>query len=102
MHTLQLINGRYETLAIIAERVTATVYRGRDTQTDDRVAIQRFKSDLLSHNPQLIERFMCEGEALGRLNHPNIVKVLAAVVQNEQASVVMEYVAGGSLADLLG
>ena len=44
---------------------------------------------------------MREGEALRRLNHPNIVKVLATVDEDNQHYIVMEYVSGGSLADLL-
>ncbi|MBI4926453.1 MAG: protein kinase [Anaerolineae bacterium] len=51
--------------------------------------------------PQVIERFLREGEALRRLNHPNIVKVLATVDDDNQHYIVMEYVGGGTLADLL-
>jgi serine/threonine protein kinase len=51
--------------------------------------------------PELVERFRREGEALRRLNHPNIVKVLAAVEETGQPYLVMEYVSGGSMATLL-
>jgi NarL family two-component system response regulator LiaR len=48
-----------------------------------------------------VERFRLEGEALRKLNHPNIVKVLATAEEDGQHYIVMEYVTGGSLADLL-
>jgi len=48
-----------------------------------------------------LERFAREGEALRRLNHPNIVKVLATVRDGERHYLVMEWVGGGSLEDVL-
>jgi serine/threonine protein kinase len=49
----------------------------------------------------MVERFLREGEVLRRLNHPNIVKVLATADEGSQHYIVMEYVSGGSLADML-
>ncbi len=78
-----------------------TVYRGRDTQTNDLIAIEVLKHDFLRHNPALVERFIYEGEALRQLNHPNIVQLLATVTENGRYYLILEYVSGGTLADLL-
>ncbi|MCP4428785.1 MAG: protein kinase [Chloroflexi bacterium] len=77
------------------------VYRGYDAQTGTAVAVKALKSDIVSGNPQLVERFVREGEALRQLNHPNIVKMLAAIEEADRHYLVMEYVSGGSLRDLL-
>jgi hypothetical protein len=77
------------------------VYRGTDTQTGQLVAVKVLQPAIVAHNPDLVQRFAREGEALRQLNHPNIVKMGAAITQDEQHYLVMEYVPGGSLRDLL-
>ena len=76
------------------------VYRGIDTQTGEPVAIKVLKPEIVSSNPDMVERFVREGEALRQLNHPNIVRMLAASQQDDHYYLVMEYVGGGSLHDL--
>jgi hypothetical protein len=92
---------RFVEEALIATGGMGEVYLGRDIETGQPVAIKRLKPELVAQNPEAINRFMREGEVLGRLNHPNIVKVLATFEEKEQPVIVMEYVAGGSLQDLL-
>src|SRR5512133_784594 len=92
---------RYELGQRIGRGAMGEVYQGRDLQTDDLVAVKVLRSELIYDHPELVERFRREGEALRRLNHPNIVKVLATVDEGSQHLIVMEYVGGGSLADLL-
>jgi DNA-binding NarL/FixJ family response regulator len=77
------------------------VYAGTDILTGETVAIKQLRVELTSNMPEMVERFLREGEALRRLNHPNIVKVLTTVDEGSQHFIVMEYVGGGSLADLL-
>jgi len=63
------------------------------------MAVKSFKPEVVQD--ELIERFVREGEALRQLNHPNIVKMLEMVEDGGQHHLVMEYVSGGSLRDLL-
>lgn len=95
------IGGRYAIEKLIGSGAVGHVYLGRDRQTGDPVAIKELMSDWVARSPDAIERFRREGEALRKLNHPNIVKVLATLEENDQHYLVMEYVGGGSLADLL-
>src|SRR5512133_1760356 len=77
------------------------VYRGRDIHTSQAVAIKLLHQDIVQDNPSIVDRFDREGEMLRRLNHPNIVNLLATVEEDGRHYLVMEYVGGGSLRDLL-
>ncbi len=96
-----LIAGRYRLDRSIGGGATGSVFLGADTLTGETVAIKQLRSELVGSMPEMVERFKREGEALRRLNHPNIVKVLATVDEGSQHYIIMEYVGGGSLADLL-
>lgn len=78
-----------------------TVYRGIDTITNDPVAIKELKLEVLHGSPEILERFEREADALRILNHPNIVKVLASIAEDDRHYIIMEYVTGGSLRDLI-
>lgn len=91
--------GRYEIREEIGQGGMGLVYLALDSQSGQIVAIKALKPDI-AHD-ELIERFRREGEALRQLNHPNIVKMLAMVEEGGQYHLVMEYVSGGSLRDLL-
>ncbi len=77
------------------------VFAGRDTQTGERVAIKRMRRDIATAQPDTRARFQREIDLLYKLNHPNIVKILAAGESNGEQFLVLEYVGGGTLADLL-
>src|SRR5262249_41926788 len=49
--------------------------------------------------PAALDRFLVEVRALARLNHPNIVRVLAVDTYRADPYFTMEYAAGGSLAE---
>lgn len=76
-----------------------TVFKALDMQTRQPIAVKHLKPQLTQ--PENIERFKREGEALRALNHPNIVKMLDAVEEDGDHYLVMEYVAGGDLAALI-
>ncbi len=77
------------------------VYRGRDTQTGQPVAIKVLQSEIVGGDLDSITRFIREGQALSQLNHPHIVKMIAALQEAGRQYLVMEYVGGGSLQDWL-
>src|SRR5512136_762655 len=77
------------------------VYRATDTQTGDTVAVKALNPQVVTRDPEILARFVREGEALRQLNHPNIVRMIAAVQEQGQHYLIVEYVSGGSLADVL-
>ena len=101
-----LIARRYQIDNLRASRIgrggMGDVFRARDTATGEDVAVKHLQAHLVAGNAQLVERFLREGEVLRRLNRPNIVKVLDAVKEDDDHYIIMEYIAGGSLRDLLG
>ncbi|HTP07416.1 MAG TPA: protein kinase [Anaerolineae bacterium] len=99
--SLRQVGVRYEIEKLIGSGAVGRVYLGHDRQTGELVAIKELMSDWVARAPDSVERFRREGEALRKLNHPNIVKVLATLEEGDQHYLVMEYVGGGSLADVL-
>ncbi len=98
----QRIGDRYEfdrTTDIIGKGGMGTVYKGIDTLTGEPVAIKQLKPDIIEENPDFVQRFEREAEALRRLNHPNIVTVITTIADDDAHYLVMEYVGGGSLWD---
>jgi serine/threonine protein kinase/tetratricopeptide (TPR) repeat protein len=97
----RVIASRFQVEHLIGQGGMGEVYRGVDTQTGEHVAIKSLKHEIVESDPGLVERFQREGEALRQLNHPHIVKMLATAEEDNHHYLIMEYVAGGSLADLL-
>src|SRR5690606_30487113 len=86
---------RFERRHLIAQGGMGSVYYGRDREADAPVAIKELKPGLALSQPALLGRFNREAEILRRLDHPNIVKMIASVTVGDQQQIVMEYVAGG-------
>jgi eukaryotic-like serine/threonine-protein kinase len=97
-HKLQ---NRYDLQGELGSGGMGTVYRGMDTQTEKLVAVKLLRPEAVADDSNLIERFAREADALRQLDHPNIVKVLDTFEEDGRRYIVLEYVAGGSLRDLL-
>ncbi len=100
METKSLAN-RYEMQELIGRGGIGEVYSALDRETNKLVAIKVLKPDVVNKDKNLVERFSREGEALRKLNHPNIVKVLHLVQDSDHQCIIMEMVKGGTLADLI-
>lgn len=96
-----MIGNRYEIQEQVGTGGMGTVFRGVDVQSSTPVAVKLLKAEAAAYDPDAIERFMREAEVLRQLNHPNMVKVLASMQEDDRHYIVMEYVHGGSLNDLL-
>jgi eukaryotic-like serine/threonine-protein kinase len=78
----------------------ATVYLARDGALQRQVALKVLAGDL-SGDDAFRERFLREARLAARLAHPNVVRVFDAGEADGQPYIVMEYVAGETVADLL-
>src|SRR5260370_32602664 len=88
--------GPYQILAPIGAGGMGDVYRARDTKLDRDVAMKVLPA-ALAHHPDRLARFEREVKVLAALNHPNI----AIIHGLEDRAIVMELVAGPTLADRL-
>lgn len=92
--------GKYEVRQQIGRGATAAVYLAYDPFAQREVAVKRFHPEVL-RDPQRgrLYRHLLINEAslAGKLNHPHIVQILDAVVDDQDGYVVMEYVPGGTL-----
>ena len=96
----QTLNNRYTITARLGKGAMGIVYRATDTQTGREVAVKVISSELVV-DPEILERFKREGETLSKLKHPNIVGFMDAFQYDEHYVIVMEYVSGGSLYELI-
>ncbi|WP_294498741.1 Stk1 family PASTA domain-containing Ser/Thr kinase [uncultured Gemmiger sp.] len=94
------LDGRYLIEGLIGVGGMANVYRGRDTQSGNEVAVKILKPELMD-NEELVRRFKNESKAISILNHPNIVKVYDVSVTDKMQYIVMEYVDGITLKEYL-
>jgi serine/threonine protein kinase len=101
MNVPSQIANRYLLEEQIGQGGMGIVFRGHDSLTDQPVAIKVLKSDVIKSNPAILERFLREAEALRQLNHPNIITIHQMVEEDNQHYLVMEYIPGGSLRDLI-
>ena len=105
----RVIAGRYEVGNLIGRGGMADVYEGVDTRLGRTVAIKLLKSDLAT-DPTFEARFRQEAQASARMGHPTIVRIYDAGEeittdeygnQHKYPFIVMEYVKGKLLRDLL-
>ena len=96
----RILDGRYQLGSLLGVGGMASVYLATDRVLERQVAVKVLRpSDV--QDPLFVERFRCEARAAARLSHPNIVAVFDSGSDAEQPYLVMEYVPGESLAQLL-
>lgn len=95
-----VFNGRYALLRHLARGGMADVYLARDALLDRQVALKVLFPEY-ADEPSFVERFRREAQAAANLNHPNIVGVYDWGQERGTYYLVMEYVEGRSMADVL-
>ena len=90
---------KYEIRERIATGGMGTLYLAYDTTLDRTVALKLFHGDL--NRPSAREDFRREARVVAALDHPNIVVIYDSGEYLSQASLVMEYIRGETLADLI-
>jgi serine/threonine-protein kinase len=95
---------RYEIIAELGRGAMGVVYQARDPQLERVVALKTLRRDLGLPPEELGElkkRFYQEAKAAGRLIHPNLVAIYDVVEVDDVPYMVMEYVDGCTLAEVI-
>ena len=96
----QKINDRYEVIKSIGEGGMANVYLAYDTILDRNVAIKVLRGDL-ANDEKFVRRFQREALSASSLSHPNIVAMYDVGEDDGLYYIVMEYIEGKTLKQLL-
>ena len=91
---------RYELRTEVGHGGMADVYLARDRLLNRRVAV-KVLSPTFAADPAFVERFRREAQAAASLNHPNIVAVYDWGQEDDTSFIVMEYVNGQTLRDVV-
>lgn len=92
--------GHYRLISTVGRGGMGEVFLAEDTTLKRRVAIKRLSEDL-PDLPRWLRRLRREAEALAAINHPNVITVHAVEEVDGIPFVVMEFVEGSTVADLI-
>jgi len=92
--------GKYQLFAEIHQGPITTLFKAYHSQLDRIVLIKQLNSERLN-DYDLVERFQQEGLIIAKINHPNVVSIFDYGINNEMPYLVMEFIEGVTLADLL-
>ena len=92
----RMLDDRYEILEVIGTGGMAVVYKARCHRLNRMVAIKVLRDENLQDD-DFRRRFHAEGQAVGMLNHPNIVSVYDVATVDDMDYIVMELVDGITL-----
>ena len=96
----QLIAGRYKIDHVLGSGGMAVVYRALDTKLDRYVALKILREELAA-DEEFARRFPIEAMAAAALSHPNIVSIYDYGQDQDVYYIVLEYVGGSNLKDLI-
>lgn len=94
------INDRYEIIKLIGEGGMANVYLAYDTILERNVAVKVLRGDL-ADDEKFVRRFQREALSASSLSHPNIVEMYDVGEDNGNFYIVMEYIDGQTLKQLI-
>jgi serine/threonine protein kinase len=92
--------GKYDIVGILGKGAMGIVYKAFDPDINREVAIKTIRFDLIENGTEkddLMGRFMREAQAVGRLNHPNIITIYDVGREGDLTYIVMQFIEGPSL-----
>jgi HAMP domain-containing protein len=97
----QVFGGRYEIQSVLGKGGMGVVYKARDRDLDDVVAIKILRGEALSADPTLLERFKQEIRLARRITHPNILRTHDLGETGGLRYLSMEFVKGITLKQMV-
>jgi serine/threonine-protein kinase len=100
MSAQKVFGGRYEVIGRAGSGGMAEVYRARDELLGREVAL-KVLSERFSRDKAFVERFRREAQAAANLSHPNIVSLYDYGSDDDTSFIVMEFIDGKALSDVI-
>jgi serine/threonine-protein kinase len=91
-----VVDGKYRIEKILGEGGMGVVYLAKDVHTETPVVVKSIRFEY-SDNPEFRARTLAEGRALARIDHPNVVRLNAVVVEPAALYLVMQFIDGEPL-----
>jgi len=96
----EVLAGRYELLGLVGTGGMGSVYRARDLELDEVVALKVLRRELVN-TPEMLARFRQEVKLARRVTHLNVARTFDIGEHHGEKFLTMEYIDGTSLAELL-
>jgi serine/threonine protein kinase len=96
----KILGGRYEIKEKLGSGGMAVVYKARCTWLDRIVTVKVLRDELVN-DEEFVRRFRQEAQAVARLSHPNIVSVYDVGQEDGTYYIVMEYIDGQTLKEMI-
>jgi serine/threonine-protein kinase len=97
----EVFAGRYEIRGVLGRGGMGVVYRARDRQLDEDVALKVLRADVLRDDPALLDRFKQEIKLARRITHRNVLRTHDFGEAGGTPYISMEYLEGVTLKDLI-
>jgi hypothetical protein len=101
----EVLRNRYELQQVVGSGGFGVTYAATDLVTSARVAVKELVSPATDTGPREVlaaaQRYVQEGQTLRRLNHPNVVRILDSFYVGATAFLVMEFLVGSTLQDVV-
>jgi serine/threonine-protein kinase len=91
-----VVDGKYAIDSVLGEGGMGIVYLATDIHTNVPVVVKAIRSEY-AHRPEFRARILAEGRALARIDHQNVVRLNAVVVEPDGLFLVMQFIDGESL-----
>ncbi len=93
--------GKYPVESKLGQGGMGEVWLGRHPDLDIPVAIKTLPTFLVAKNKGYVDRFIKEARTAARINHANVVRIYDAGIDDDVNFIVMEYVDGGTVKELM-
>lgn len=95
-----LLGNRYEIMSQLGGGGMALIYKARDTMLNRQVTVKVLRPEFTG-DEEFVARFRKEAQAVAKLSHPNIVSVYDVGQEEEIHYIVMEYIEGRNLKQVI-
>src|SRR3954469_2900230 len=91
-----VVDGKYRIEKVLGEGGMGVVYLAKDVHTETPVVVKSIRAEF-ADNPEFRARTLAEGRALARIDHPNVVRLNAVVVESVALYLIMQFIDGEPL-----